>query len=118
MTRLISNPSTSSAANWRSTAKLKASRDRTLRGSKTALNCSRILTSKYSPILSSSFIFHRRFAIETQVHEYKAGRDVIKSKMEIDPASQKDAGFYECVADNKYAIDKRGFRTDYTLEVY
>ena len=38
--------------------------------------------------------------------------------MEIDPATQKDSGFYECQADNKYAIDKRGFRTDYTLDVY
>ncbi|XP_057374902.1 immunoglobulin domain-containing protein oig-4-like [Daphnia carinata] len=53
-----------------------------------------------------------------QVHEYKVGKDLIKSKMEIDPATQKDSGFYECQADNKYAIDKRGFRTDYTLDVY
>lgn len=53
-----------------------------------------------------------------QVHEYKVGKDQIKSKMEIDPAVQKDSGYYECQADNQYAIDKRGFRTDYTLDVY
>jgi hypothetical protein len=33
--------------------------------------------------------------------------------MEIDPATQKDAGFYECEAENKFATDRRGFRTDY-----
>jgi len=53
-----------------------------------------------------------------QVHEYKVGKDRIKSKMEIDPATQKDGGFYECQADNKYAVDRRGFRTDFTLDVY
>lgn len=53
-----------------------------------------------------------------QVHEFKVGKNQIKSKMEIDPATQKDSGFYECQADNKYAIDRRGFRTDYTLDVY
>lgn len=53
-----------------------------------------------------------------QVHEYNVGKDRIKSKMEIDPTTQKDSGFYECQADNKYAVDRRGFRTDYTLDVY
>ena len=53
-----------------------------------------------------------------QVHEYKVGKHRIKSKMEIDPATQKDGGFYECQADNKYAVDRRGFRTDFTLDVY
>ena len=38
--------------------------------------------------------------------------------MEIDPTTQRDSGYYECQADNKYAIDKRGFRTDFTLDVY
>lgn len=52
------------------------------------------------------------------MHEYKIGKDRIKSKMEIDPATQKDSGFYECQADNKYAVERRGFRTDYTLDVY
>lgn len=33
--------------------------------------------------------------------------------MEIDPATQKDAGYYECQANNIYAVDMRGFRTDY-----
>ncbi|KAL1453228.1 hypothetical protein WDU94_007391 [Cyamophila willieti] len=48
-----------------------------------------------------------------QVHEWHMGNDTIKSKMEIDPTTQKDAGYYECQADNQYAIDRRGFRTDF-----
>lgn len=38
--------------------------------------------------------------------------------MEIDPATQKDAGFYECQANNKYALDFRAFRTDYAMLTY
>ena len=53
-----------------------------------------------------------------QVHEFKVGKNQINSKMEIDPTTQRDSGYYECQADNKYAIDKRGFRTDFTLDVY
>ncbi|OXA62926.1 immunoglobulin domain-containing protein oig-4 [Folsomia candida] len=48
-----------------------------------------------------------------QVHEWRHGDEKIKSKMEIDPATQMDAGIYECYADNKYAVDKRTFRTDF-----
>ncbi|CAH0390582.1 unnamed protein product [Bemisia tabaci] len=50
-----------------------------------------------------------------QVHEWPVGNDTMKSKMEIDPTTQKDAGYYECQADNQYAIDRRGFRTDYVM---
>lgn len=53
-----------------------------------------------------------------QVHEWPVGNDTIKSKMEIDPATQKDAGYYECQADNQYAVDRRGFRTDYVMISY
>lgn len=53
-----------------------------------------------------------------QVHEWTEGNDTIKSKMEIDPATQKDAGFYECQANNKYALDFRAFRTDYAMLTY
>ncbi|KAL1491506.1 hypothetical protein ABEB36_012094 [Hypothenemus hampei] len=53
-----------------------------------------------------------------QVHEWTEGNDTIKSKMEIDPATQKDAGFYECQANNQYAIDYRAFRTDYAMLTY
>lgn len=49
----------------------------------------------------------------TQIHEWYSGDEKIKSKMEIDPATQMDAGIYECYADNKYAVDKRTFRTDF-----
>ncbi|KAF2345417.1 Immunoglobulin I-set, partial [Trinorchestia longiramus] len=47
-----------------------------------------------------------------QLHEWTRGHK-LKSKMEIDPASQADAGIYECHANNKYAIDSRAFRTTY-----
>ncbi|XP_063932149.1 immunoglobulin domain-containing protein oig-4-like isoform X2 [Zophobas morio] len=53
-----------------------------------------------------------------QVHEWPLGNDTVKSKMEIDPTTQKDAGYYECQANNKYAIDTRGFRTDYVMIAY
>ncbi|EDW94102.2 uncharacterized protein Dyak_GE21799 [Drosophila yakuba] len=54
---------------------------------------------------------HRFF----QVHESHIEANIVKSKMEIDPTTQMDAGFYECQADNIYAIDRRGFRTDYVM---
>ncbi|XP_034482330.1 immunoglobulin domain-containing protein oig-1 isoform X2 [Drosophila innubila] len=54
---------------------------------------------------------HRFF----QVHETHPEPDIIKSKMEIDPTTQMDAGYYECQADNEYAFDRRGFRTDYAM---
>ncbi|EDV39316.1 uncharacterized protein Dana_GF25251 [Drosophila ananassae] len=54
---------------------------------------------------------HRFF----QVHESHEEANIVKSKMEIDPTTQMDAGFYECQADNIYAIDRRGFRTDYVM---
>lgn len=52
------------------------------------------------------------------MHEWPMGNDTMKSKMEIDPATQKDAGYYECQADNQYAVDRRGFRTDYVMISY
>lgn len=42
----------------------------------------------------------------------------MKSKMEIDPTTQQDAGYYECQANNQYSIDIRGFRTDYVMVTY
>ncbi|XP_014211688.1 immunoglobulin domain-containing protein oig-4-like [Copidosoma floridanum] len=60
-------------------------------------------------------LYHHRFF---QVHEWPIGNDTIKSKMEIDPTTQKDAGYYECQADNQYAVDRRGFRTDYVMISY
>ena len=48
-----------------------------------------------------------------QIHEWKIGTDKIKSKMEIDPTTQMDAGMYECHANNKYAIDRRAFKADF-----
>ncbi|XP_020286263.1 immunoglobulin domain-containing protein oig-4-like isoform X2 [Pseudomyrmex gracilis] len=60
-------------------------------------------------------LYHHKFF---QVHEWPVGNDTIKSKMEIDPATQKDAGYYECQADNQYAVDRRSFRTDYVMITY
>lgn len=76
--------------------------------------------------------------LHLQVHESHIEANIVKSKMEIDPTTQMDAGkfdkwslnvyldymyillpifsgFYECQADNIYAIDRRGFRTDYVM---
>lgn len=49
-----------------------------------------------------------------QVHEWEIGNNKLKSKMEIDPATPMDVGYYECQANNKHAVDHRGFRTQYT----
>jgi len=51
------------------------------------------------------------------ISQYWRGKHRIKSKMEIDPATQGDAGIYECHANNKYSIDMRSFRTDYNIFV-
>lgn len=50
-----------------------------------------------------------------QVHEWRIGDDRVKSKIEIDPATQMDAGVYECTADNMYSIDRRSFKTDFSI---
>ncbi|XP_015171285.1 PREDICTED: immunoglobulin domain-containing protein oig-1-like [Polistes dominula] len=49
------------------------------------------------------------------VHEWQVGADKVKSKLEIDPATQMDAGVYECTADNMYSIDRRSFKTDFSI---
>ncbi|XP_060829728.1 immunoglobulin domain-containing protein oig-4-like isoform X2 [Bombus pascuorum] len=49
------------------------------------------------------------------VHEWQVGPDKVKSKLEIDPATQMDAGVYECTADNMYSIDRRSFKTDFSI---
>ncbi|XP_050361468.1 immunoglobulin domain-containing protein oig-4-like [Nymphalis io] len=49
------------------------------------------------------------------IHEWLIDDDRVKSKIEIDPATQMDAGVYECTADNMYAIDRRSFKTDFSI---
>ncbi|KAI5699914.1 hypothetical protein M8J76_001460 [Diaphorina citri] len=49
------------------------------------------------------------------LHEWHYGTDRIKSKIEIDPATQMDAGIYECYADNMYNVDTRTFKTDFSI---
>ena len=39
-----------------------------------------------------------------QIRQFWRGKHRIKSKMEIDPATQGDAGIYECHANNKYQL--------------
>ncbi|XP_054723984.1 immunoglobulin domain-containing protein oig-4-like [Uloborus diversus] len=48
-----------------------------------------------------------------QITEWHTGNDHIKSKLEITPARQMDSGTYDCEANNKYAIDRRGFKADF-----
>lgn len=55
------------------------------------------------------------FIDSVQVHEWRIGDDRVKSKIEIDPATQMDAGVYECTADNMYSIDRRSFKTDFSI---
>lgn len=49
------------------------------------------------------------------ISEWYKGKQRLKSKMEIDPATQGDAGIYECHANNKWSVDMRSFRTDYNI---
>ncbi|CAO1381861.1 unnamed protein product [Diamesa hyperborea] len=49
------------------------------------------------------------------VSEWYIGKDKVKSKIEIDPATQMDAGVYECTADNQYSVDRRSFKTDFSI---
>ena len=50
-----------------------------------------------------------------QISEWRLGKNKLKSKMEIDPAMPKDAGYYQCQSDNKFSIDNRGFIAKYEL---
>lgn len=57
--------------------------------------------------------------IELILHQYsrvverKLNATLVKSKLEIDPARQLDAGTYECHANNKYSVDRRVFKADF-----
>lgn len=69
------------------------------------------IESNSASVLTLSF---NRIAF-LQVHEWRIGDDKVKSKIEIDPATQMDAGVYECTADNMYSIDRRSFKTDFSI---
>lgn len=49
----------------------------------------------------------------SRVVERRINSTYIKSKLEIDPARQLDAGTYECHANNKYSVDRRTFKADF-----
>ncbi|UYV68695.1 hypothetical protein LAZ67_6000465 [Cordylochernes scorpioides] len=48
-----------------------------------------------------------------QITEWELDGVHIKSKLEITPARQMDSGTYECMANNKYSIDRRSFKADF-----
>lgn len=48
-----------------------------------------------------------------RIVEKRLNQSLVKSKLEIDPARQLDAGTYECHANNKYSIDRRTFKADF-----
>ncbi|XP_067140131.1 immunoglobulin domain-containing protein oig-4-like [Centruroides vittatus] len=49
-----------------------------------------------------------------KITEWQLKPKHIKSKLEITPARQMDSGLYECQANNKYSIDSRSFKADFT----
>ncbi|XP_013782784.1 immunoglobulin domain-containing protein oig-4-like [Limulus polyphemus] len=53
--------------------------------------------------------YHPFFQITERLH----GKNKLKSKLEITPATQMDSGTYECQANNKYAVDRRAFKADF-----
>lgn len=40
---------------------------------------------------------------------------VVVNKYHLKMGTTKDAGVYECTADNMYAIDRRSFKTDFAI---
>ena len=64
-------------------------------------------------ILNHLSVIQHKYSL--QIREWRLGKHRLKSKVEIDPAMPKDAGYYECQTDNKYAIDRRGFIAKYQL---
>ena len=61
---------------------------------------------RYLHVKSGNEIFSVSYFVLFQISQYWRGKHRIKSKMEIDPATQGDAGIYECHANNKYLILK------------
>ena len=71
-----------------------------------------------SPNISGGLLLSELISGHTlfqQISEWRLGKNKLKSKMEIDPAMPKDAGYYECQSDNKFSIDRRGFIAKYEL---
>lgn len=46
---------------------------------------------------------------ELNISESQIGNNVIKSMIEIEDATDSNSGYYECLADNSKAQDKRAF---------
>ncbi|XP_023243919.1 immunoglobulin domain-containing protein oig-4-like isoform X1 [Centruroides sculpturatus] len=49
-----------------------------------------------------------------KITEWQLKHKHIKSKLQITPARQMDSGMYECQANNKYSIDSRSFKADFS----
>ncbi|XP_023243927.1 immunoglobulin domain-containing protein oig-4-like isoform X2 [Centruroides sculpturatus] len=49
-----------------------------------------------------------------KITEWQLKNKHIKSKLQITPARQMDSGMYDCQADNKYSIDSRSFKADFS----
>ncbi|XP_023243930.1 immunoglobulin domain-containing protein oig-4-like isoform X2 [Centruroides sculpturatus] len=49
-----------------------------------------------------------------KITEWQLKNKHIKSKLQITPARQMDSGMYECQANNKYSIDSRSFKADFS----
>merc|ERR1712066_1032556 len=73
--------------------------------------------SKKGAKITKASHFDYEYVLGHKIVFFWRGKHRIKSKMEIDPATQGDAGIYECHANNKYSIDMRSFRTDYNIFV-
>jgi len=49
------------------------------------------------------------------IFEWQIRKNELKSKLEIDPAMQRDAGYYECQAHNRHAVETKGFLAKYEV---
>lgn len=57
----------------------------------------------------NEFIHHKY----SRIAEHRLRDSSIKSRLEIDPARQIDAGNYECRANNLYSSDRRQFKAEF-----
>lgn len=51
-----------------------------------------------------------------QIHEWVESDTRLKSKFEIDPATQMDRGDYECLADNKVSLNPTSLKANYAYD--
>lgn len=66
-----------------------------------------------SPVSHTHTHTHGDDTCGDQISEWHLPNKRVKSKLEIDPARQMDAGSYECQANNKYTVDRKTFKADF-----